>query len=161
MSEKKRKRPLAVRWKAAPEEHDYPAALSYLSLLMPSARAQEIIYALRAVEPCAYKAKDLLRASQLALLPRSNYHVRHNIAKVRAGEELVPILLVRGDFLENAPLIIADGYHRLCASYWLDEDLDIPCHIADWPPYPTLPEQQQKQRIGRKHGAKSAEEMAA
>jgi hypothetical protein len=25
------------------------------------------------------------------------------------------------------PLIIADGYHRVCASYWIDENTDIPC----------------------------------
>jgi hypothetical protein len=30
-------------------------------------------------------------------------------------------------------LTIADGYHRICASYHLDEDADIPCRIADPP----------------------------
>jgi hypothetical protein len=25
----------------------------------------------------------------------------------------------------------ADGYHRICASYHLDEDADIPCRIVD------------------------------
>jgi hypothetical protein len=29
------------------------------------------------------------------------------------------------------PLIVADGYHRICASYHLDENTDIPCRIAD------------------------------
>jgi hypothetical protein len=28
------------------------------------------------------------------------------------------------------PLHIADGYHRVCASYYLDEDTDIPCRIV-------------------------------
>jgi hypothetical protein len=28
------------------------------------------------------------------------------------------------------PLTVADGFHRICASYHLDEDADIPCRIA-------------------------------
>jgi hypothetical protein len=31
----------------------------------------------------------------------------------------------------GVPLTIADGYHRVCASYHLDENADIPCHLAD------------------------------
>jgi hypothetical protein len=34
----------------------------------------------------------------------------------------------------GVPLIIADGYHRICASYNLDEDADIPCRMVDIPP---------------------------
>jgi hypothetical protein len=33
-------------------------------------------------------------------------------------------------------LQIADGYHRVCASYHLDENTDIPCRIADQPRHP-------------------------
>jgi hypothetical protein len=33
--------------------------------------------------------------------------------------------------LLHLPLIVADGYHRICASYHLDEDADIPCRITD------------------------------
>jgi hypothetical protein len=28
---------------------------------------------------------------------------------------------------------VADGYHRICASHHLDENLDIPSRIADIP----------------------------
>jgi len=28
---------------------------------------------------------------------------------------------------------IADGYHRVCASYHLDEDTEIPCRLVDLP----------------------------
>jgi hypothetical protein len=41
------------------------------------------------------------------------------------------VLLVRGQLTSEVPLTIADGYHRICASYHLDEDADIPCRIAD------------------------------
>jgi len=71
------------------------------------------------------KAKDILRASQLALLDEKNKHVAADLNKVSSGQSLSPILLLRGD--DNHPLIIADGYHRVCASYWLDENTDIPC----------------------------------
>ena len=27
----------------------------------------------------------------------------------------------------------ADGYHRICASYHLNEDAEIPCRIVDLP----------------------------
>jgi hypothetical protein len=30
-------------------------------------------------------------------------------------------------------LTIADGYHRICASYLIDENADIPCRIVDAP----------------------------
>jgi hypothetical protein len=46
---------------------------------------------------------------------------------------LSPVLLVRGRLDAHVPLTVADGYHRICASYHLDEDADIPCRIVDWP----------------------------
>jgi hypothetical protein len=39
---------------------------------------------------------------------------------------------VRGQ-LGTYPLVVADGYHRICASYHLDEDAEIPCRLADLP----------------------------
>jgi hypothetical protein len=40
--------------------------------------------------------------------------------------------LVRGSAVSGYPLQIADGYHRVCASYLTDENTDIPCHLASW-----------------------------
>lgn len=68
------------------------------------------------------KAKDLLRASGLPLLPRDNYHVSRDLEKIEIGEYLSPLLCVAGNF---SPLIVADGYHRICACYWTDENTDI------------------------------------
>jgi hypothetical protein len=72
------------------------------------------------------KAKDILRAAQLSLLPVDNPHVAADLAKIQQGSPLSPILLVRGDFTADIPLQIADGYHRVCASYHTDENTDIP-----------------------------------
>src|SRR5437588_12233113 len=37
-----------------------------------------------------------------------------------------PGKLARGEIASQIPLTIADGYHRICASYHLDEDAPIP-----------------------------------
>ncbi len=50
-------------------------------------------------------------------------------AQAASGVALSPILLLRGD--ETHPLVVADGYHRVCASYWIDENTDIPCILVD------------------------------
>jgi hypothetical protein len=52
---------------------------------------------------------------------------------VAAGEQLSPVLLVRGQAKKGLALLVADGYHRICASYHLDEDADIPCRLVDLP----------------------------
>ena len=44
--------------------------------------------------------------------------------KVKKGDKLSPVLLVQGE-----PLWVADGYHRICASYHLDEKVMVPCQI--------------------------------
>ena len=36
-----------------------------------------------------------------------------------------------GEISGGFALTIADGYHRICASYWLDENADIPCRVVD------------------------------
>ncbi len=116
-------------WKDEPEEQDYPAARSYLSLLVDPGEAKKIAKAL-ANEPevVHYKAKDLLRAAGLPLLPLDDPEVAKDLAKVKAGTKLSPVLLVRGD-----PLWVADGYHRICASFHLDEDAEIHCRIVPRP----------------------------
>ncbi|CAJ2907951.1 Uncharacterised protein [Burkholderia pseudomallei] len=114
-----------IIWLAEPEEHDYPAAESYLSLKFDPSRALQLIGALREAHIQHIKAKDILRASGLAPLPATNKHVRHNRKKIREGKALSPILLVRGE-----PTLIADGYHRVCAVYRHDEDAPIPCKLV-------------------------------
>jgi hypothetical protein len=73
-----------------------------------------------------------LRASQLPLLPADDAEVRKDLTKANDGEKLSPVLLVRGE-LGAWPLTVADGYHRICASYHLSDDADIPDRMADLP----------------------------
>ena len=119
-----------VRWKAAPDEHDYPAAASYLSLVAADELITRIVDELRAAPTVHYKAKDILRAARLDLLPRTNVHVAADLGAVARRERLSPILLVRGSLSDDVPLQIADGYHRVCASYYVDENTAIPCRLS-------------------------------
>jgi hypothetical protein len=119
------------RWKESPDDHDYPAAEDYLSLITTPAAAKAISRRLRTASLVRRKAKDLLRASSLPVLGPDNFHVAKDLKKVTQGKLLSPVLCVRGMVRLHVPLIVADGYHRICASYHLDEDADIPCRIAD------------------------------
>ena len=117
-----------IGWLAKPEEHDYPAAESYLSLLFDEAIARGHVTRMRRAKTTAFKAKDIFRASGLSLLGVSNGHMERDREKILAGRKLSPLLLLRDD--RGRRVIVADGYHRLCAVYSFDEDALIPCKIA-------------------------------
>lgn len=123
-------RPPVEHWKEQPDGHDFPAAHDYLSLVLPDRDAGRLVGSLKAAPLVHRKAKDLLRASRLPLLGPDDPHVASDLAKVRHGDRLSPVLLVAGDLFAGAPLTVADGYHRVCASFHLDEDADIPCRIV-------------------------------
>ena len=117
----------AIRWLKKPAKHDYAAAERFLSLLFEEAAVARYVRKLRRAGVSEFEAKDLLRASNLAPLGAGNSHVRQDRQKIRKGTALSPLLLVRDD--AHVRLIIADGYHRLCAAYSVDEDAVIPCCI--------------------------------
>jgi hypothetical protein len=125
--------PVQEHWQGDPEEHDFPAAADYLNLLAADTAVAKVVEALRAAETIHKKAKDLLRASRLELLPPDNSHVRKDLEKVANGKHLSPVLVVRGRADKDVPLTIADGYHRVCASHHLDENADVPCRLVTWP----------------------------
>jgi hypothetical protein len=112
-------------WQDQPQAEDFPAARSYLSLLAGPAAAAKMAKALRK-EPTLhqYAAKDILRAAGLPLLAVDDSEVAEDLEKVKSGTKLSPVLLVHG-----VPLWVADGYHRVCASYHLDEKAPVPCRI--------------------------------
>jgi len=119
-----------VSWLDQPADHDYPAAASYLALLAAPDEIKQWVAVLKTTPQLRFKAKDILRAARLALLPIDNPHVASDLKKIKAGKALSPILLVRGDLGSGIALQVADGYHRVCASYHTDENTDIPCRVA-------------------------------
>jgi hypothetical protein len=123
---------MAVKWLDEPQAHDYGAATDYLTMVAEPEQVDKTIAALRDAKTVYRQAKDILRAARLALLPKSNVHVKADLAKIGAGKKLSPILLVRGAAIGSTALQIADGYHRVCASYVTDENTDIPCRLVSW-----------------------------
>ncbi len=117
-----------IKWRSEPQKHDYPAAASYLSLVVGQQAAENAALELESAEMSVFPAKDIFRASMLSLLGVSNSHVESDRARITRGEKLSPLLLFRDK--RNGKVIIADGYHRLCAVYSFDENAMIPCKIA-------------------------------
>ena len=117
-----------IEWLGEPEERNYPAAESYLSLIYDGKTAADLVRQLRRAPAASFKSKDIFRASGLSLLGVSNAHVEKDRKKIKDGERLSPLLLVRDR--ANGKVVVADGYHRLCAVYSYDEDAPIPCRIV-------------------------------
>lgn len=113
-------------WLSDPEPHDYPAASDYLELLFSKEETETFVNNLHDAITIKKKAKDILRASRLSLLPKNDIDVKEALKKVSKGKKLSPVLLVKS----GHKLIIADGYHRICTAYYLSEDLEISCRLV-------------------------------
>ena len=122
-----------LRWRQEPDEGEYGAAAGYLSLVLAAGEVKGVVARLRRATTTRHKPKDLERASAETLLPADNPEVKAEIKKSGKGKGLAPVLLVRGRLGEGRPLVIADGYHRICAAYHVDPDAAIPCRIVDLP----------------------------
>lgn len=127
MSKKKKFVPEAC-WLDEPAENNYPAALSYLTLLYEEDAAKDLVDALRKARTVEFKSKDIFRASQLPLLGISNTQIKKNNHAIKHRKDLSPILLVRDK--ARGKVIVADGYHRLCAVYHFHEEAMIPCRVV-------------------------------
>ena len=120
-----------LKWSEKEEDADFDAAFKYLSLLWSDRKASALVKSLRASKLIEHAAKDLLRAAQLPLLPSDEPHVSEDLKRIQKGKGLAPVLLVRGDLASGLPLIVADGYHRICAVVYFDESAPVRCRIAD------------------------------
>lgn len=118
-----------VSWAKEPTEAEYQAARDYLSLLFPEATATKLVASLRRSALTRHPAKDLLRASHLPLLDAKEPKVKSDLKKLHKGKPLSPVLLIRGNMARSMPLVVADGYHRICAVCCFDEDAPIVCRI--------------------------------
>lgn len=119
---------LEIKWLQRIEEHDYPAAESYLLIIYEPEKVNKLSKRLKKSPIVEFKSKDIFRASGLSLLGVSNSHVEKDRNKILNGKALSPLLLIRDE--RNGKVIIADGYHRLCAIYGFNEDALIQCKIV-------------------------------
>ena len=120
-----------LKWSEKEEEADFDAAFKYLSLLCSDRKAHALVKSLRGSKLLEHAAKDILRAAQLPLLPSDESHVSEDLKRIQKGKALAPVLLVRGDLASALPLVVADGYHRICAVCYFDESAPVRCRIAD------------------------------
>ena len=120
-----------LKWSEKEEDADFDAALAYLSLLCADRKANALVKSLRGSKVVEHAAKDMLRAAQLPLLLRDDPHVDEDLKRIQKGKALASVLLVRGDLASGLPLIVADGYHRICAVVYFDESAPVRCRIAD------------------------------
>jgi hypothetical protein len=119
---------IKIRWLRKPEDRDYTAAQSYLNLLYDEPTSAVQVDKLKRAPMFKFEVKDIFRASDVSLLGVSNFHVKVDRKKIKSGKALSPLLLIRDP--GNGKVIIADGYHRLCAVYSYDENAVVPCKIA-------------------------------
>jgi hypothetical protein len=117
-------------WKKKPESEDYAGALKFLMLNYADSKARQLLRGLSKAKSVEHAAKDLLRAGNLPLLPREEAHIEEDLTRIRKGKSLAPVLLIRGDMTQGIPLIVADGYHRICAICYYDENAPIPCRLV-------------------------------
>ena len=120
-----------LKWSEGEEGQDFKAAFKFLSLLCSERKANALVESLRNSKLLEHAAKDLLRAAQLPLLPSDEPHVDQDLKRIQKDKPLAPVLLVRGDMTSGLPLIVADGYHRICAVVYFDESAPVRCRIAD------------------------------
>ena len=59
--------------------------------------------------------------------------MRAQLTKLKKGAALAPVLLVRGRAAIGATLTIADGHHRICASWHLDDEAPTACCLVPAP----------------------------
>lgn len=115
-----------VRWLDAPETKNFQAAHDYLSLCYSTDVVRVLMERLANATVEDRRANDLLRASDLELLPADDESVARDLEKIKAGKPLPPILGV----VVAGKLSIADGYHRVCACYHHDEDTKVAVLLA-------------------------------
>lgn len=68
-----------IKWLPLPEEHDYTAAVSYLSLIYDETQAKLFVKKLEKATVVEFKSKDIFRASSLSLLGISNKRVKKDL----------------------------------------------------------------------------------
>jgi hypothetical protein len=120
--------PTKINWLSSPVESDYASAERYLSLLFKPRKCRKLLRKLRAAPMSEYPAKDILRASRTPMSEVAAFDWDRQQQQIRDGEALGPILLVRQN--DGTGLIIADGFHRMCALFTEDELIKVPCKIA-------------------------------
>jgi len=118
----------SVKWRKKPKEKDYASAHAYLSLLFGPRSAARLVKGLRKARLREIPARDILRASHtpMAEVEAFDWSTQHK--DIKKGRAFTPILLVCGRHGDE--LVVADGFHRLCAAFARDQDAVVSFKLA-------------------------------
>lgn len=122
------KKKVDIKWLSEPADKDYPQAESFLLLFYKAKVAGALIKKLKHAEMSKFAAKDILRASETLIAEVHAFDWVEQKREIQQGTPLSPLLLVRQD--NGRHLIVADGFHRLCAAFATDQDVTVPCKIV-------------------------------
>lgn len=120
----------SVKWLKDVQDHDFDAALSYLSLRWTDKAAKKMVAALQKAKVTSRRPNDILRACDRNALPIDDPAVRRDLGNVIEGKKLSPVLVVS----HGGGADIADGYHRVSLAYNIDPFAPIPLRIAFYDP---------------------------
>ena len=118
----------SIKWLKEPQKKDYPAAGRYLKLTLGPKLARRLIARLHRAKVKKMAARDLLRASRTPMSEVRAFDWKSQNKDIKKGKRLSPILLVCA--ARNGELLIADGFHRLCAAFAHDQDAIVRFKIA-------------------------------
>lgn len=118
---------IKIAWSRDPDKKDYPAAERYLSLIFAPKEAAEITARLRKAPVTQQVARDVLRAAVSSMIGISESDEERD--RILAGQEVSPLLLV--SHTATGRVIVADGFHRLCTVFKIDQTSMVPCKIVD------------------------------
>ena len=118
---------VAIKWAKEVADHDYAAALAYLSIKLTEDTADKAVARMRKAELTSRRANDILRAAGLDPAPLDDPGVVKDVIKVIEGKALSPVLLIN----QGGTADIADGFHRVSLIYRIDPYGVVPLKLVD------------------------------
>lgn len=122
-----------ISWSADLPGENVAHAQDYLSLLFGPATAARMADQFQSAPRGTARADNICRAASMLPVNDKDPRVDDYMKRMKDGETISPVLLVYGDMCDGLPLLIADGYHRICAAYHTDTDAMIPYRIINRP----------------------------
>lgn len=116
------------KWLDKPADKDIKSAETFLGLLYGPKKARQYAKRLAKADLQQYAARDLLRASEMPIAEVQAFDWVKQRKEITDGTPMSPILLIRQE--NGGHLIIADGFHRLCAVFSIDQDAPVLCFVA-------------------------------
>jgi hypothetical protein len=117
-----------IKWLPEPASETYDSAKTFLELMFKPKKALRWVKRLKKAGVSEYAAKDILRASAIPIATVRAFDWKKQLDQIHQGNPLSPILLLRQN--DGGPLIIADGFHRMCALFSIDQEVSVPCKIG-------------------------------